>query len=189
MFASCHHPDLRPSPRCRRALLAAVITTFLIGMASAVLAQMTPTVPSPPAATPAAAESEVIPPTPAHYFNDYASLTAPKFADALNLRLGAFEHQTTDQFLVVIFPKMQSDAAINDYCRRVFNAWGVGQKGVNNGVVLFVFIQDHKLWLSVAEDWRPRSPTRSARRSSTRSPPPSSAGTSREVSPWALTPW
>ena len=76
-------------------------------------------------------------------------LTSPKFADALNRRLAAFEHETTDQFVVVVFPKRQSEADLRDYCRRVFHAWGVGQKGVNNGVILFVFVQDHQLWISV----------------------------------------
>ena len=100
-------------------------------------------------AAPTAMPGEMIPPTPTHYFNDYASSTTPKFADALNLRLEAFEHATTDQFIVVILPKMQSSADPGDYCRRVFNAWGVGQKGVNNGVVLFVFLDDHKVQFSV----------------------------------------
>ena len=149
MLASCCHHNARPLPRCCRVLLTALLATFLLGVVGTVPAQSPPAVLRSPAATPAAAETEVIPPTPTRYFSDNALMTSPEFADALNLRLGAFEHQTTDQFLVVIFPRMQSSADLGDYCRRVFNAWGVGQKGVNNGVVLFVFVQDHKLWLSV----------------------------------------
>ncbi|HWB59625.1 MAG TPA: TPM domain-containing protein, partial [Chthoniobacteraceae bacterium] len=47
--------------------------------------------------------------------------------------------------VVAVFPKMQSDAALADYCRRIANAWKVGQKDKNNGLVLFVFIQDRKM--------------------------------------------
>src|SRR5208283_4938957 len=32
---------------------------------------------------------------------------------------------------------------------RVKQAWGVGQKGKDNGVVLFVFVQDHKMYIQV----------------------------------------
>ena len=44
---------------------------------------------------------------------------------------------------------MQSDAPIKDYTLRIMNAWKVGQKGKNNGAVLFAFIQNHKMYLNV----------------------------------------
>src|SRR5438046_10731472 len=42
---------------------------------------------------------------------------------------------------------MQSDAEIADYTQRVAQAWAVGQKGQRNGVVLFVFTQDRKMFI------------------------------------------
>ncbi len=101
------------------------------------------------AVQPTPSPAEVIPPFPGRYFTDYAGATTPKFAEATNLRLQSFERETTNQFLVVIFPKRQSTAELGDYCTRVARAWGVGQKGVNNGVVLFVFVEDRKVRLSV----------------------------------------
>jgi len=50
---------------------------------------------------------------------------------------------------VAIFPKMQSDSSIEDYTVRVAQSWKVGQKGKNNGAVLFVFTQDRKMYLQV----------------------------------------
>jgi len=90
---------------------------------------------------------EVIPPAPAVYFNDYAGVVSPATAAQLNQTLENFERQSSDQILVAIYPKLQSDSDVADYCVRVFRAWGVGQKDRNNGAVLFVFIQDHKLFL------------------------------------------
>jgi uncharacterized protein len=90
---------------------------------------------------------EVIPPAPAAYFNDYANVVSAGTAAQLNQTLENFEKQTSEQILVAIFPKMQSDSDVADYTVRVFRAWGVGQKDKNNGAVLFVFIQDHKLFL------------------------------------------
>jgi uncharacterized protein len=44
---------------------------------------------------------------------------------------------------------MQSTSSIKDYTLRVANSWGVGQKDKNNGVTLFVFVQDHALYIQV----------------------------------------
>ena len=44
---------------------------------------------------------------------------------------------------------MQSESDVADYTQRVAQAWGVGQKDRRNGVVLFVFIQDRKMFIQV----------------------------------------
>ena len=95
------------------------------------------------------AAAEVIPPAPARYFNDYANVVSPTTASRLNQTLEDFEKQTSSQILVVVYPKMQSDSSIDDYTVRVFRAWKVGQKVKNNGAVLFVFVQDRKLFIQV----------------------------------------
>ena len=95
---------------------------------------------------------EVIPPAPAQYFNDYAQVASPATASQLNRTLEDFERQTSEQILVAIFPKMQSASSIEDYTVRVARAWKVGQKGQNNGAVLFVFVQDHTMFVEVGYD-------------------------------------
>ena len=92
---------------------------------------------------------EVIPPPPVAYFNDYAHAVSTGTAAQLNQTLEDFERQSSDQILVAIFPKMQSDSSVEDYTVRVARSWQVGQKAKNNGVVLFVFVQDHKLFIQV----------------------------------------
>ena len=92
---------------------------------------------------------EVIPPAPAQYFNDYARVVSSATASQLNQTLEDFERQSSEQILVAIFPTMQSDSSIEDYTVRVARAWKVGQKDNNNGAVLFVFVQDHKMYLQV----------------------------------------
>ena len=44
---------------------------------------------------------------------------------------------------------MESASSIEDYTVRVAQAWKVGQKGRNNGAVLFVFVQDRKMFIQV----------------------------------------
>jgi uncharacterized protein len=93
--------------------------------------------------------AEVIPPKPDHYFNDYAGVVSKEAAERFNAQLEQFERETSDQVVVAVFPKMQSDSSVADYTQRVAQAWGVGQKERRNGVVLFVFIQDHKMFIQV----------------------------------------
>ena len=93
--------------------------------------------------------AEVIPPTPGAYFNDYAGVVSKEAASRFNEQLAQFERETSDQVVVAVFPKMQSDSDIADYTQRLAQAWGVGQKERRNGVVLFVFIQDRKMFIQV----------------------------------------
>src|SRR5439155_15220978 len=93
--------------------------------------------------------AEVIPPKPAAYFNDYAGVVSKEAAHRFNEQLAQFERDSSDQVVVAVFPKMQSDSDIADYTQRLAQAWGVGQKERRNGVVLFVFVQDRKMFIQV----------------------------------------
>jgi uncharacterized protein len=93
--------------------------------------------------------AEVIPPKPDRYFNDYAGIVSKEAALRFNEELAQFERETSDQVVVAVFPKMQSDSDIADYTQRVAQAWGVGQKERRNGIVLFVFAQDRKMFIQV----------------------------------------
>ena len=92
---------------------------------------------------------EVIPPPPAHYFNDYAGVVSSATSSRLNSLLENHERQSSDQIVVAVFSKMQSDAPVKDYTLRIANFWKVGQKSKNNGVSLFLFVQDRKLYVQV----------------------------------------
>jgi uncharacterized protein len=42
---------------------------------------------------------------------------------------------------------MQSESSVADYTQRIAKTWGVGQKGRNNGAVLFVFIENRQMFI------------------------------------------
>jgi uncharacterized protein len=92
---------------------------------------------------------EAMPPKPAGYFNDYAGVVSKSAAVRFNEQLAQFERETSNQIVVAVFPKMQSDSSIEDYTQRVAQTWGVGQKDRRNGAVLFVFVQDRKMFIQV----------------------------------------
>ncbi len=93
--------------------------------------------------------AEVIPSKPTRYFNDYALTVRQDTADQLNQKLVDYEKESSNQILVCIYPKMQTESDIADYCQRTARSWGVGQTGKRNGAILFVFLQDHKTRIEV----------------------------------------
>ena len=93
--------------------------------------------------------AEVIPPKPPGYFQDNAGVVSQSAALRFNEQLAQFERETSNQVWVVVYQKMQSDSSIEDYTYRLKDVWKVGQKGLNNGVVLFVFVQDRKMYIQV----------------------------------------
>jgi uncharacterized protein len=92
---------------------------------------------------------ERLPPAPERHFNDYAGVVNATDAQQLDQRLARYERETTNRFVVAVFQKLETQAPLEDYTRRVAKAWKVGQTGKNNGVVLFVFIKDRKMRIQV----------------------------------------
>jgi uncharacterized protein len=93
--------------------------------------------------------AEVIPPKPDRYFNDSAGIVSQEASQRFNEQLAQFERETSNQIVVAIFPKMQSEDDVAAYAQRVAESWQVGQKDKRNGVVLFVFIADRKTSIQV----------------------------------------
>jgi uncharacterized protein len=93
--------------------------------------------------------AEVIPPRPAGYFNDYAGVVPKESALRFNEQLAQFERETSNQVLVAVFRKMETDSSIEDFTQRIAQAWGAGKKDQKNGAVLFVFIEDRKMYIQV----------------------------------------
>jgi uncharacterized protein len=96
-----------------------------------------------------ASAAEVVPPKPPAYFNDYANVVSKEKALALNEKLAQFERETSNQVVVAVFRKMQSDSDVANYTRRIAESWKVGQAEKRNGAVLFVFVDDRKIFIQV----------------------------------------
>ena len=102
------------------------------------------------APAPAAGAAEVIPPSPSpHYIVDDAAVMSPAAVADIDGQLESFERDTSNQIVVAIYPKVQTDDDIAAYSVRVFQAWKIGQKGRDNGVLLLISIQDHRMTIQV----------------------------------------
>ena len=93
--------------------------------------------------------AETMPPAPAAYFNDYAGVVDKVAGSALDKKLRQFERDSSNQIVVAVFSKLETDSSVADYTQRIAASWRVGQKGLNNGAVLFVFVEAHKVFIQV----------------------------------------
>jgi uncharacterized protein len=95
-----------------------------------------------------AAHAEVaVPPLSARVTDLTGTLTAEQRA-SLESRLQAFEAQKGSQIAVLIVPTTQPEA-IEQYSIRVVEQWKLGRKKVDDGVLLLVAKDDHKLRIEV----------------------------------------
>lgn len=92
-----------------------------------------------------------LPPKPAAYFNDNAGIVSAEVASRLNHRLEDFERETTNQILVAIYPKLPDGTFLEDYTIKTAEFWGTGQKKAQNGLILFVFVNDRKMRIEVGK--------------------------------------
>jgi uncharacterized protein len=104
-----------------------------------------------------------LPPPPRAYFNDEAAFVGAEVARRLDEKLRRFDEQTGNQIVVVVFPKLPSPS-LEDFTVRTAQAWRVGRKELDNGAVLFVFVQDRKLRLEVGYGLEERIPDIAAKR-------------------------
>lgn len=92
--------------------------------------------------------AETLPPPPQAHFNDYAGLVSAPEARRLDETLRAFDQKTSTQVVVAVFPELPSPS-LEDFTIRTAQSWRVGQKKLDNGAILFVFVKDRKLRLEV----------------------------------------
>ncbi len=79
---------------------------------------------------------------------DAAGILPADTVAALEARLAALESGTTVQLVVATVPDLQG-LEIDEYGYRLGRAWGIGQKGQNNGVILLVAPNDRKVRIEV----------------------------------------
>lgn len=85
-------------------------------------------------------------PVPPRLVNDFAGMLSAAEAAALEAKLVAYNDSTSTQIAIVIEPTIEGED-IFDYSLRLASAWGVGQKGKDNGILLFIAAQDRQLYI------------------------------------------
>jgi uncharacterized protein len=129
-----------------RALRWAVALLMLMGVASAATGAEVP-----------------IPRSPTRWATDTTGFLQPQTVVALDARLRAYQSRTGHQVLVYVAPTT-GDTPTEDWAVRAFARWKVGRKGLDDGLVLFVFPSDRKVRIEVGYGLEPIVPDATAAR-------------------------
>jgi len=93
--------------------------------------------------------SVAVPSKPATYVTDKAGVLDAAKVHAVNEKLAQFERDTSNQILVYVDRSFPTDSTIEQFANDAMHTWGVGQKGKDNGAVLFLFTGDRKMRIEV----------------------------------------
>src|SRR5450759_3624186 len=88
---------------------------------------------------------------------DNAAILRPETRARLTEAMKAHEQATGNQIAVLTVPTIQP-VSIEEYAVKVFQAWKLGQKGKDNGVLIVVVPQDRKMRIEVGYGLEPTLP-------------------------------
>jgi uncharacterized protein len=95
-----------------------------------------------------AAPTSGIPPAPTRWVTDEPGFLSTVTREALNLRLESFEAATGHQVIVWIGRTIGNET-LETWAARTFTSWGIGRKGKDDGVALFILTDDRKARIEV----------------------------------------
>ncbi|HSA94507.1 MAG TPA: TPM domain-containing protein [Acidobacteriota bacterium] len=101
------------------------------------------------AAVSAASAQSRVPTAPDRWVTDQAGFLAPETVARLDARLQDYERQTGHQLLVWIGRTFGEGTTPEEFAVKAFEAWKVGRKGMDDGLVLFIFAEDRKIKIEV----------------------------------------
>jgi uncharacterized protein len=91
---------------------------------------------------------------PAGYVNDFAGVIDAGPQRTLERALVELEQKTGAELTVVVLRSMEG-GEIDDFTNRLFERWGVGKKGQDNGVMMLAALEDRKARIEVGYGLEP----------------------------------
>ena len=82
-------------------------------------------------------------PNPPRLVNDLAGLMQPQQVAALEQKLVTYNDSTSSQIAVVTIPSLDGND-MADYAQKLYEAWGIGRKGKDNGILVLVAAKEHE---------------------------------------------
>lgn len=94
---------------------------------------------------------------PVGIVNDFAGILNADQKNALEQRIKEVEKKTGAEIAIVTVDSMEG-GEINDFTHKLFNRWGIGKKGKDNGVMFLVALKDRKARIEVGYGLEPILP-------------------------------
>jgi len=95
-----------------------------------------------------------IPPAPNRRISDYAGALTQTERDRLEQQLFERERGSGNQVVVAIFRSLDGES-LEDFSIRLAQAWRIGRKDLDNGVIFLVFLDDRKMRIEVGYGLEP----------------------------------
>ncbi|HEU5324049.1 MAG TPA: TPM domain-containing protein, partial [Methylomirabilota bacterium] len=89
-----------------------------------------------------------VPSVPPGRVADYAGVLTPREAEKLESRLAERERATGVQMVVAVFPSLAGES-LEDYSIRLAGQWRIGRRGLDDGVIFLVFVEERRMRLEV----------------------------------------
>lgn len=89
--------------------------------------------------------------------NDFAGLLSPAEKESLEARCRQLRERTGAQLAVVTLKSLEG-GNVEDFTNKLFERWGVGEKGKNNGLMLLVAMGDRRSRIEVGYGLEPIIP-------------------------------
>jgi uncharacterized protein len=89
--------------------------------------------------------------------NDYAGVLSADARRQLESRLAAKESATGAQMVVALFPSLEGES-LEDFGVRLAERWRVGDKRLDTGVILLVFVRERRVRIEVGYGLEPELP-------------------------------
>ena len=87
-------------------------------------------------------------PKPEGYVNDYAHMLSPEAKTGLEEKLDTLEKDTGAELTVVTIDTLNGEP-IENYAEGLFQEWGIGKEGEDNGVLFIMAIDEKKMRIEV----------------------------------------
>jgi len=87
-------------------------------------------------------------PKPVGCVNDYAKIISPQITRKLITLIQELEQETSAELAIVTINNLEGKK-LESYAKGLFNQWGIGKKGKNNGVLILVAVAERKVRLEV----------------------------------------
>jgi len=87
-------------------------------------------------------------PQPVGYVNDFASIFEKEYIDKMENLITDLEKKTTAEIAVVTIDSL-GDKSIETYAVKLFEAWGIGKKDINNGILFLVAMEERECRIEV----------------------------------------
>ena len=94
---------------------------------------------------------------PQGYVSDFANLLTPALKTELQALLRETEQQTGAEIALVTVPSLDG-ATVEQYANTLFKEWGIGKKGLDNGVLVLVAPAERKVRIEVGYGLEPVLP-------------------------------